>query len=231
VVPPGCGTRVWPLNRGNGRRMSAPRTNQASHQQSELSARAAPPPASSWPARIAIILAIMVAGGLALASCGTHARPSSTPRAQAFSLPALAVSGQHVSLSQYPGKPLIIEFCASWAPTCRRQTKLLGRFYHHYNGKVDVIGIDTGESRHEAQVFASRANVSYPVAVDQAQSVAARYGVLGVPVAYFVNARHRIMLTEFGILNWQRLREGVLVTDGELLPPRLPTGRGLLAHS
>jgi peroxiredoxin len=211
--------------------MTAPRTNQASQQQSARSTQAARQPSSSWPARIAIILAIIVAGGLALASCGAHARPSATPRAQPFSLPALAVSGQHVSLAQYAGKPLIIEFCASWAPTCRRETKLLGHFYHHYRSTVAVIGIDTGESRHEAQVFASHAKVSYPIAVDQAQSVAARYGVLGVPVTYFVNARHRIMLTEFGILNWLRLREGVLVTDGELLPPRLPTGRGLLAHS
>jgi cytochrome c biogenesis protein CcmG, thiol:disulfide interchange protein DsbE len=211
--------------------MSAPPANQASQQQAERSSRAAHPPPSSWPARIAIILAIIVTGGLALASCGTHARPSATPRAQAFSLPALASSGHHVSLSQYAGKPLIIEFCASWAPTCHRETKLLGHFYHRYHGEVDVIGIDTGESRHEAQVFASQAEVSYPVAVDQAQSVAARYGVLGVPVTYFVSSRHRIMLTEFGILNWLRLREGVLVTDGELLPPRRPTGRGLPAHS
>jgi peroxiredoxin len=198
--------------------MSAPRENEASQQ--PPGGRAAPPPASSWPARIAVILAIIVAGGLALASCGSHARHTATPPAQSFSLPALAAGGHHVSLSQYAGKPVIIEFCASWAPTCRRETRLLGHFYHHYHGKVAVVGIDTGDSRHQARVFADQAKVTYPVAVDQAESVAAKYGVIGVPVTYFVSGRHRIMLTEFGVLNWLRLREGVLVTDGELLPPR-----------
>jgi peroxiredoxin len=181
----------------------------------------------NWPTKIAILLGIIVASSLLLVSCG-QGSAMSTPKAQAFSLPALATRG-HVSLAQYAGKPLIIQFCASWAPTCRRQTKLLGRFYRHYRGLVDVVGIDTGESRHGARQLAKQANVSYPVAVDQDQSVAARYGVLGVPVTYFLNARHRIMLTEFGILNWLRLRAAVLVTDGRFLPRRLPTGRGRLA--
>ncbi len=166
------------------------------------------------------MLAIVVAAGLALASCGVHDRPGALPRAGAFQLPELQHRGQQVSLAQYAGKPLIIEFCASWAPTCRRETELLGHFYHRYRGKVNVVGVDTGESRHGAQQLARQAKTSYPVAMDQAQSVADRYGVLGVPVTYFLNARHRIALTEFGTLNWLRLREGVLVTAGELLPRR-----------
>jgi peroxiredoxin len=180
---------------------------------------------STWPAKIAILLAIVVAAGLALASCGAH-RPGAMPRAGAFRLPELQHRGQHVSLAQYAGKPLIIEFCASWAPTCRRETKLLGHFYHRYHGKVNVVGVDEGESRQGAQQLARLAKVTYPVAVDQAQSVATRYGVLGVPVTYFLNARHRIALTEFGTLDWLRLREGVLVTAGELLPRRTLQAEG-----
>ena len=56
--------------------------------------------------------------------------------------------------------------------------------------------------------------------------MATRFRVLGVPVAYFLNARHRIALTEFGGLNWLRLREGVLVTAGELLPRRTLQAEG-----
>lgn len=129
--------------------------------------------------------------------------------ARGFSLPALADSRQRVALSDYAGKPVIINFFATWSPPCQAETQLLAHYYRHYHGKVLIIGVDSRDSRGAALALLRRSLVTYPVATDPNLTVATRYGVPGLPATYFLDARHRIVKIDFGWLSWKKIRRGV----------------------
>ena len=88
--------------------------------------------------------------------------------APAFSLPALAQSGQQVSLSSYAGKPLIVNFFASWCAPCQQETPLLAKFYRDEHGRVALVGLDENDVMSNALSFTRAKGVSYPVGFDPA---------------------------------------------------------------
>jgi cytochrome c biogenesis protein CcmG, thiol:disulfide interchange protein DsbE len=151
--------------------------------------------------------------GIALVGTGS-AVPAPDPAAPAFSFPVLGRSGQHVSLGDYGGKPLIVNFFASWCAPCKQETPLLARFYRNEHGRVAVIGLDENDSRGSALSFTRAEGVSYPVGWDPQVVAASAYGVSGLPQTFFLNASHRIVDRVFGALTLTELSKGVALATG-----------------
>jgi peroxiredoxin len=177
-----------------------------------------------------LLLLVLVAVSLTVAAClggppavadGQAARAFSLPALPGYTVPeaaavpgspALAGAGTRIALSDFAGEPVIINFFAAWSPPCKAETRLLAQFYRLYNrydGRVLIVGVDSRDSRAAALRLLRASGVTYPVASDPALAVAGKYGVPGVPTTYFLNARHQIVRTNLGWLNWHKLREGV----------------------
>jgi thiol-disulfide isomerase/thioredoxin len=136
--------------------------------------------------------------------------------AASFSLPRLTSpprSDQRITLSSYAGKPVIINFFASWSPPCTAETQLLAHFYRFYHHRVHIIGVDSRDNRAAALRLLHRSLVTYPVADDPNLVVAARYRVPGIPATFFLNAQHQVVKADYGWLNWKKLRTGVRMMD------------------
>ena len=88
----------------------------------------------------ALFIVAIIAVSLATSGSGTPPPPS-YPAAAGFTLPALGQAGQQVSLSQYAGKPVILNFWASWCGPCQRETPLLASWYKQEQGKVRFHGV------------------------------------------------------------------------------------------
>jgi peroxiredoxin len=161
----------------------------------------------------AALVAVLVLVGLALTAwlAGPPARADGQI-AHGFSLPPLMNAGQRISLSDYAGQPLILNFCASWGPDCGAQTKLLALFYRLRPGLV-VIGIESRDGRVAARKMLRASQVGYPVADDPAASVGGQYGVPGIPATLFLNARHQIVSTTLGWADWNKLKLGMKAMD------------------
>jgi cytochrome c biogenesis protein CcmG, thiol:disulfide interchange protein DsbE len=158
------------------------------------------------------LLAILV---VTVATAGSKATPPRTPpAAKAFSLSLLGHSGQHISLAGFAGRPLIINFFASWCPPCQHETPLLARFYRDSGGRTLIIGIDANDEAGPAERFVQSAGVSYPVASDPFPApVTTSYGVLGLPQTFFLNASHHIVKHVIGAVTLAELKAGVAVMD------------------
>jgi len=158
------------------------------------------------------LLAIVV---ITVATAGSKAAPPPTPpAAKAFTLSLLGHPGQHVSLAAYAGRPLIINFFASWCPPCQHETPLLARFYRDSGGRTLIIGIDASDEARPAEKFVQSAGVGYPVGFDPFPApVAISYGAFNLPETFFLNARHRIVKQVFGAVTLAELRAGVAVMD------------------
>jgi len=146
---------------------------------------------------------------------GSAAGPAADPVAPAFSFPVLGHSGQQVSLSDYAGKPLIVNFFASWCPPCQQETPLLARFYRAEHGKVALVGLDENDVVANALKFTRAKGVNYPVGWDPQLTAAYAYGVGGLPQTFFLNAKHRIVEHLYGAVTQAELNKGVaLATKG-----------------
>jgi cytochrome c biogenesis protein CcmG, thiol:disulfide interchange protein DsbE len=177
-------------------------------------------------AAIGVLLAVAVAVGVtsgslkgAPAACSTtsgdtiaYSCPAAAP---AFSLPALSAAGTTgtVSLAQYAGKPLIVNFFASWCAPCQRETPLIASFYKASAGHVAILGVDSNDTTAKATEFVRAKGVSYPVGVDPQFITASAYNVDALPQTYFLDSRHRIVFRVIGAVTRAQLEQGVQLMD------------------
>ena len=146
--------------------------------------------------------------GVSLATNGTAAPPTYRA-APNFTLAALGQPGQRVSLSQYAGKPVIINFWASWCEPCQQETPLLASWYKQQHGHVVLLGLDENDIAADALKFATAKGVSYPIGFDPNVTVAPSYGVDGLPQTFFLNAEHRIVDHVLGAVTRAELAKGL----------------------
>ncbi len=170
---------------------------------------------------VSALVALCVVGSLtaiALAGSASGVPDKPTPAASAFSLPALDQSGPQVSLRSYQGKPLIVNFFASWCDPCQQETPLLATFYRTEHGRVPIVGLDENDVRTNAMSFTHRYGVGYPVGFDPAAIAATAYGVSALPQTFFLDARHRIVDRIFGAVTLAGLRHGIALATGKQRP-------------
>jgi cytochrome c biogenesis protein CcmG, thiol:disulfide interchange protein DsbE len=146
--------------------------------------------------------------GVSLATSGSPAPPS-YPAAAGFTLPALGQAGQQVSLSQYQGKPVIVNFWASWCEPCQQETPLLASWYKQQHGHVVLLGLDENDTSANALKFAQAKGVGYPIGFDPQVTVALAYNVDGLPQTFFLNAKHRIVDHVLGAVTKAELAKGL----------------------
>lgn len=136
-------------------------------------------------------------------SGGTFTRIHATV-APSFQLVDLEHPKRTISLDQFHGHFLIVNFWASWCPPCRKEMPVLAHVAHQLAGKVDFVGLDTQDERSAGLAFAKSTNVHYPLAFDTAQ-VWSSYGVYGLPTTFFISTDGHILGKQVGGLTKSRL--------------------------
>ena len=115
-----------------------------------------------------------------------------------FSLPALDGSSP-VTLSTLRGKPVIVNFFASWCRDCRAELSAVAGVARATSGRVTVIGVDSNEtSGATARQLLAAAGATYPIAVDAQAKVASQYLVQALPVTYFLNPSGQVVGAALG---------------------------------
>lgn len=121
-------------------------------------------------------------------------RPAAT-----FSLPRLG-GGSPVSLAAFRGKPVVLNFFASWCTDCRAELKAFGTVSGQVRSKVSFVGIDTTDSApaHSIQALLASEGDHYPVGQDPNGTLASKYLVSGLPTTFFINAKGKVVGQAFG---------------------------------
>jgi cytochrome c biogenesis protein CcmG, thiol:disulfide interchange protein DsbE len=156
---------------------------------------------------IVAIVAISVTASNSSSASTSH----QDPVAPNFTVAVLGNSAKKISLSQYAGKPLIVNFWASWCTPCQKETPLLARWYKQQDGKVKLIGLDENDTTANALKFVRAKGVTYPIGFDPLVQVADAYSVegAGIPQTFFLNAQHRIVDHVYGAVTTADLTKGV----------------------
>ena len=153
------------------------------------------------------------------ASAPSPGAPEAAPGAMAgaegtmapdFSLPAARGEGT-VSLSQYKGNVVLVNFWATWCPPCREEIPafIQVRDSLHDQG-FEIIGVALDEGGAKVVLpFAQEFAISYPLAIGD-QAVTQRYGgIRGIPASFLVDREGKIVQKYVGAIDAQTLENAV----------------------
>ena len=143
-----------------------------------------------------VIALAAVAGLLALLVWSVvhqqHA-PGVGATAPAFTLRRLEGPGK-VSLASYRGKPVVLNFWASWCEPCKSEAAVLERDWTTYRGRgVVFLGVDYHDLGSDARRFVSAHALTFPMLEDGSGSVTDRYGISQVPETYVLDRQGRVV--------------------------------------
>jgi len=115
--------------------------------------------------------------------------------------------GRSITLSDLKGKPVLINFWASWCGPCRDEAPVLERGWRAYKDKgVIFIGVDVRDEEKAALAFIKEFNITYPNGPDTTNRISINYGVTGVPESFFVNRDGVVIRRHVGATNEQQLK-------------------------
>ena len=122
--------------------------------------------------------------------------------AKNFTLKNLA--GNTVSLDQYRGKYLLLNFWATWCGPCKIEMPSLEALYQRFRSdRFDVVGISN--DMFGAQVvrpFVKATNISFPILLDQRLTVSHQYGVVSLPTSFLIDPHGEIIGVLQGAEDW-----------------------------
>jgi thiol-disulfide isomerase/thioredoxin len=167
----------------------------------------------SRPARRRALLLPAVLAAVALASgCASSARVDSVSVTQVSGrMPPLsgeALDGGRVDPDVYAGRPLVVNFWATWCGPCRREQPALSSVQRSSGPDGPVfVGIDFRDDAAAARAYLSEFGVSYPSLQDASGSLAYRFDVPYLPATIFVDASGQMRYRAVGALDRRRLEE------------------------
>jgi peroxiredoxin len=112
-------------------------------------------------------------------------------------------SGRTVSLDNFGGKLLVLNFWATWCPPCVQEMPSLEQFSRDFAKEgVVVLGISVDKDQNAYRDFLSKANVSFLTARDPENRINADYGTFKYPETYIINTQGKVVQKIIGPETW-----------------------------
>ena len=137
--------------------------------------------------------------------------PATSPTTVGSVAPDFVVAdldGTPIRLADLRGRPVMLNFWASWCGPCVEEFPLLrDAAAQHADQGLAIVGIVFGDRSEAARDFIARNGATWPSAMDPGERVASAYGILGPPETYFIGRDGRIAARQFGPLSEASLHQ------------------------
>lgn len=114
---------------------------------------------------------------------------------------AVTVDGEQISLDDFRGKVVILNFWATWCAPCREEMPALEARYERYKDQgLVVLAIDFDEPAEDVRAFKDALGLTFPVLLDPGATVQQLYRVRGYPTSFFVGRDGTIQAQHIGVV-------------------------------
>jgi cytochrome c biogenesis protein CcmG/thiol:disulfide interchange protein DsbE len=192
-------------------------------------------PRASWRPWLTGIESLLASGLLVVALCSAaRAESALTPLLKPLDLVAYradtmppqltghTLDARPVSLADFRGKVLVVNFWASWCLECRPEMPVLERLHRELGPRgLVVIGVNARENKAAIARYARELGLTFPLVLDPDGRMSQGYGVVGLPTTFLVGRDGRAVAFGVGAREWgsapaRTLIEALLT---ELVPP------------
>lgn len=175
------------------------------------------------------LTAILLTCTLLLGGCATgnvqetiEAAPTETEAAEekvpAPDFTVYDAEGNEVKLSDFLGKPVVLNFWASWCGPCKSEMPDFEEKYRELGESVQFLMINltdgSGETLESASSFIAEQGYTFPVFYDTASMAANTYGIRSIPTTFFIDAEGYAIAQATGAISGETLQKGIdLIRD------------------
>jgi thiol-disulfide isomerase/thioredoxin len=100
------------------------------------------------------------------------------------------LDGQTVRLSELFGKPLVVNFWASWCPPCRAEMPAMQAVHERYAGQVHLLAVNATQqdSLADARAFVNENGLTFPILLDPDGAAYRQFAITSLPTTFFIGA-------------------------------------------
>ena len=111
------------------------------------------------------------------------------------------------NLSDYLGKPILINFWATWCTPCRYEMPLFEQYARKYDSQLVILAVNLQQTDTEVTDYVNELGITFPILLDLDGSISQMYRVQGLPTSYFINSEGRINDIHIGSITEQQLSD------------------------
>ena len=138
-----------------------------------------------------------------------QASETEPPRIPAPDFTVYDAEGIAVKLSDYFGKPIVLNFWASWCGPCKMEMPEIQKFYDKYGQEIHFLLVSVDDSLDAAKSFISDSGYTFPVYFDTTSVGAYTYGASSIPLTFFIDAEGNLTAYYMGAMSESILQQGV----------------------
>lgn len=159
-----------------------------------------------------LLLALTIAGVLLIQNDSKKEFSSESSSEKKENEPApdftlLTISGGDFHLSDHKGKPVLINFFASWCLPCREEMPIIEKIVQKYEPKgVVFLGIAVDDTEEKMKDFIATYHVTFQVGIDKTAAIQKSYGLYGIPTTYFIDKQGIINYSHSGSVTKELLQ-------------------------
>ena len=119
----------------------------------------------------------------------------------------ISISGDVIHLSQFQGKPVVVNFWATWCTPCVVEMPNLQKIYEEHDKQFEILAVNAGESEFTVKQFAKAIGIDFLVLLDPDFDIQSRYKIRGYPTTFVLDADGVVQAQHIGILGESQLEE------------------------
>lgn len=171
------------------------------------------------------LISLLILSALLLTGCtlANTSNPTTIPETvpetstdESFAAPDFTVydlDGNSYKLSDFLGKPVVLNFWASWCGPCKAEMPDFEDAYKEYQDEIHFLMVNltdgTGETLESASSFIAGQGYTFPVYYDTTSSAAYTYGISSIPTTIFIDKQGNLVTYGQGMLSADLLAKGI----------------------
>jgi len=113
------------------------------------------------------------------------------------------LEGRDVSMTEFRGKVVLLNFWATWCPPCVKEMPSMEKLRQKYAGQdFEVVAINAGEDSESVEAFLLERDITFPILLDIRGASFMTLGIRGLPMSFLLNKEGRSVMTFLGERDW-----------------------------